>query len=271
MDRAIVILSGGLDSTVALAKVIAERDYHVVAGVFFSYGQKAEQQEFMAAQQVVAHYLETGDLGIEFTLQEVPLSMISIVDSSLLKDSNTDVPKNRSLVEIVPEPTIFKQKGVTTFERRKSVPKPPPSTFVPGRNIYMLTAAAVIARASDAHILVGGWHWQDSSGYPDCTHIFLRHMQLALSSGLDHRIHVSRPLITLSKSDIVTLAHDLDVPHHVTWSCYDPWWAGNVMYADPRGWMHCGRCDSCTLRRTAFEKASVLDHTRYAKDLTCRL
>jgi 7-cyano-7-deazaguanine synthase len=128
-----------------------------------------------------------------------------------------------------------------------------PVTYVPFRNAHFLSAAVSWAEVLGApHIYIGAVE-QDSSGYPDCRPEFYQAFNEVIRSGTKQgRIRVETPLIALRKAQIVTLGLELDAPFHLTWSCYG---------TEDRA---CGICESCILRRKAFEAAGVLDPIPYA-------
>jgi 7-cyano-7-deazaguanine synthase len=125
-----------------------------------------------------------------------------------------------------------------------------PSTFVPGRNIIMLSFAAALAYTERAQAIYGGWNQLDYSGYPDCRTEFLLSMEDALAHGLDlppGALAIRAPLVSMSKAEIIQLGQVINAPLHLTWSCY----AG--------GSAPCGECDSCKIRIAGFATLGVPD------------
>src|SRR5205809_1069242 len=225
MKRAVVLLSGGIDSTTTLAIAIAE-GYEVYA-LSFDYGQRHEI-ETEAARRVA------NSLGAkEHRVANIDLH---IFGGSALTD-DIEVPKQRSETEIA--------HGI-------------PITYVPARNTIFLAYAlawAEVVGASDGFI---GVNAIDYSGYPDCRPEFIeafeRMANLATKmsvGGAKFRIHT--PLIQLTKAQIILRGVELRVDYSLTHSCYDP---------DEKG-RACGRCDSCLLRKRGFAEAGVADPTRY--------
>ncbi|MEJ7604489.1 MAG: 7-cyano-7-deazaguanine synthase QueC [Kofleriaceae bacterium] len=224
MPRAVVLLSGGLDSTTALA--IARADHHDCYALTVRYGQLHVVELEAAAR--VAQALGA----IEHRVVEVDLSPLA---ASALTTVGTAIPKDRSLADI-------------------GVPGDVPSTYVPARNTVLLSLALAWAETLESRDLYIGVNVLDASGYPDCRPAFVRAFealaQVATRSG-GFRIHA--PLIELTKAQIIELGHSLGVDYAMTHSCYDP-----------IGDRACGRCDACVLRRKGFVEAGVPDPTRYA-------
>src|SRR5690606_15772958 len=130
-------------------------------------------------------------------------------------------------------------------------------------NMVMLALAASFAAKHGANVLVGGWHQEDYSGYPDCRDVFLKSMQLAINEALgrdqygDDSFWIYAPLIDEGKDDIVALARGNDVPLEFTWSCYDP------VVTQSKARLACGRCDACQLRIRGFRAAGWIDPAPY--------
>jgi len=227
MKRAVVLLSGGIDSSTTLAIAIAE-GYEAYA-LSFDYGQR-HQIETEAARRVA------GSLGAkEHRVATIDLRMFG---GSALTD-DIDVPKRRSETEIV--------HGI-------------PITYVPARNTVFLAYALAWAEVISARNIFLGVNAIDYSGYPDCRPEFIDAFRnlanLATKAGVEgSRFEVHTPLIKFSKADIIRKAVELSVDLSVTHSCYDP---------SPEG-SACGECDSCLLRLKGFREAGRKDPVRYAK------
>lgn len=223
-SRAIVLLSGGLDSTTALA--IARADGHECLALTVKYGQ-LHQVELDAAARVAAA------LGArEHRVVTVDLSPIA---RSALTASDIAVPKDRSLAEI-------------------GAPGDVPSTYVPARNTVLLSLALAWAESAGARDIYVGVNVLDASGYPDCRPAFVRAFEAlaqVATRGGGFRIHA--PLIEMTKAEIVKRGVALGIDYAITHSCYDP--------VDG---LACGRCDACALRRKGFAEAAIPDPTRYA-------
>lgn len=226
---AVVLLSGGLDSAVCLAA--AARAGHACHAVSFDYGQR-HRAELAAARRVA------GAMGAaSHTVVRVDLGAIG---GSALTDRAIGVPMHRSARAI--------GRGV-------------PVTYVPARNLVFLSIAAAQAEVLGARDIYIGVNALDYSGYPDCRGPFIRAFQRAANLGTragtegGAPLRIRTPLLRLTKAGIVRLAVRLDVPLHLTVSCYT---------ADTRG-RACGACDACLLRRRGFMEAGVADPTRYSK------
>jgi 7-cyano-7-deazaguanine synthase len=223
--RAVVLLSGGLDSTTVLA--LAHAAGREVFALSFGYGQRHAVELACARRQAAKYEVkahEVVDLG--------HVGKLVATATSLVAASELSVPKDAMSGEI-------------------------PSTYVPGRNTLFLAYALAWAEALAAREIWIGINALDYSGYPDCrpefVHAFQELADKATKAGvLGHRTHVHAPLLRWTKAQIVEAGQRLGVDYADTVSCYDP--------VDARA---CGRCDSCTLRRRGFEAAGVADPTRY--------
>jgi 7-cyano-7-deazaguanine synthase len=224
-ERAVVLLSGGLDSTTCLAWAIA-RDYrcHTLA---VDYGQR-HRGELAAARRV------SKALGA-LEHREVAVDLRAIGGSALT--GSIDVPKDRA---------------------ERAIGEGIPVTYVPARNTVFLAIALGWAEVLGARHLVAGMNAVDYSGYPDCRPEFVRAFEglakLATRAGVegaDFKVHT--PLMTLDKAGIIRLGQSLGVDYSLTHSCYDP---------APDG-AACGRCDACILRLRGFLAAGITDPVRY--------
>jgi 7-cyano-7-deazaguanine synthase len=224
MKRAVVLLSGGLDSATVLA--LAREQGYTCHALSFRYGQR-HAVELEAAARVaqalgaVEHKVATVDLGW-------------IGGSALTAD--IAVPKDRDAAEM----------GADI-----------PVTYVPARNALFLCHALAWAEVLGARDLFAGMNALDYSGYPDCRPEFLAAFETlarlgtrAGALGTEWRVHA--PLIAMSKAEIVREGLRLGIDYAITHSCYDP-----------HGTLACGRCDSCLLRKKGFAEAGVPDPTRY--------
>lgn len=224
--RAVVLLSGGLDSATAAA--VAQRDGFEAYALSFSYGQR-HALELEAAQRVATH------LGVRVH-KIVPIDLRAFGGSALTDD--IAVPRDRDVA------------GMSTGI---------PVTYVPARNTIFLSLALAWAEVLGSSDIYIGVNALDYSGYPDCRPEYIESYQamarLATKSGVEGltqlTIHV--PLISLTKAQIITLGVRHGVDYGMTLSCYDPDEAG----------ASCGRCDSCFLRRKGFDEAGVADPTPY--------
>ena len=218
--RAVVLLSGGLDSYTAAA--VAKRDGFSLSALSINYGQR-HVRELDASRAVAAA------LGVERHL-ELALDLSQIGGSSLTS-SAIDVPKDQALD-----------------------PNEIPNTYVPARNTIFLSMALGWAEVLGAADIVIGVNALDYSGYPDCRPEFIqafeRLARLATKAGVEGRpLTVHTPLISLSKADIIRLGLSLGLDYGLTHSCYDP----------PLSGRPCGHCDSCQLRAAGFAEAGATD------------
>lgn len=217
--RAVVLLSGGLDSYTAAA--IAKADGFVLNALTIHYGQR-HAREVESARYVARA------LGVE-QHKELTVDLRPIGGSSLTTD--LDVPRDRDLTA-----------------------RDIPSTYVPARNTIFLSLALGWAEVIGAHDLVVGVNALDYSGYPDCRPEFVRAFEaladVATRAGVEGaRFHIHTPLIQMTKADIIRRGLELGLDYGLTHSCYDPAPSGRP----------CGHCDSCVLRAKGFAAAGVSD------------
>jgi 7-cyano-7-deazaguanine synthase len=223
MPRAVLLLSGGLDSYTAGA--IAQHDGYELFALSVQYGQ-VHAREIEAARRVARA------LGVTRHL-ELDVNLAAFGGSALVGDG--DIPKDRSLNE-----------GPAT----QSIP----STYVPARNTIFLSLALGWAEVVGAEAIVIGVNALDYSGYPDCRPEYLdafeRVAALATRAGVEgRRLTIVAPLLHLSKAEIIQRGTTLGLDYGLTHSCYDPLPTGAP----------CGRCDSCQLRARGFQEAGVAD------------
>lgn len=224
--RAVVLLSGGVDSTTTLA--IAKSEGFDVYALTFRYGQRHEI-EVQAAQKIAAALAALKH-------NVVTIDLRSFGGSALT--SNMDIPKGRSAEEI--------GTGI-------------PITYVPARNTIFLSFALAWAEVIRAQDIFIGVNALDYSGYPDCRPEFIaafeRVANLATKAGIEgsSKFAIRTPLIAMSKAQIIRTGLELGVDYSLTVSCYDP---------SPEG-AACGACDSCQLRKKGFLEAGVSDPTLY--------
>jgi 7-cyano-7-deazaguanine synthase len=224
VPSAVVLLSGGLDSTTALA-VAGSRGFDCYA-LTVRYGQ-LHAVEIEAARRVAA----LADVR-DHQIVDVDLSPLA---ASALTRRDVAVPQDRPLAEI-------------------GAPGDVPVTYVPARNTVLLALALAWAESLGAHDIFVGVNVLDASGYPDCRPAFIAAFevlaQVATRSG---GFHIHAPLIELTKAEIIRLGTGLGVDYGLTHSCYAPSEGGGA----------CGRCDACLLRKKGFAEAGVPDPTRY--------
>ena len=227
MKRAIVLVSGGIDSATTLAICIRE-DFEAYA-LSFDYGQR-HRNEVDAAQSVARA------LGArEHRIAQIDLR---IFGGSALTDEIA-VPKGRSAGEM--------SRGI-------------PATYVPARNTVFLAYALAWAEVLHARDIFIGVNAIDYSGYPDCRPQFIAAFEklasVATKAGSEGaHFHIHAPLISMSKAEIIRKGNELGVDFSHTHSCYDPTSEG----------LACGECDACQLRLQGFRKAGLSDPIAYAK------
>lgn len=230
MKKAVVLLSGGLDSSTCLA--IARDQGYQCYGLSFDYGQK-HHSELQAALRI----------GQAMGLQEHKTIAIDLraFGGSALTDLSIDVP------------VTDKQKIA------QSGPKAGiPVTYVPARNTIFLSMALGYAEVLQAQAIFIGVNAVDYSGYPDCREEFIQAFEkmanLATKAAVEgHRLSIHTPLISLSKAEIINQGRALGVDYSLTVSCYR---------ADQQG-RACGQCESCYLRQQGFKQAGLADPTPY--------
>ena len=226
MKKAVILLSGGLDSATTLA--IAQNDGFTPYGLTFSYGQR-HQFEIGASQKIA----ETCNLA-DHIITEIDLRAFG---GSALTD-DIDVPKDRS--ESIMSESI-------------------PVTYVPARNTIFLSFALAWAEVLQSNDIFLGVNSMDYSGYPDCRPEYIQSFQsmanLATKAGVEgaQSITIHTPLISMTKEEIIRKGLELGVDYSLTHSCYDPDKAGNA----------CGRCDSCSIRLKGFQEAGTVDPINY--------
>jgi 7-cyano-7-deazaguanine synthase len=215
--RALVLLSGGLDS--AVCALLARREGRVVSALTFAYGQRhaveVERAQALGRALAVREHL----------VLELPGGLFA---GSALTDPSVPVPLDRPIDASIP------------------------ATYVPARNLVFLALAAAAAEGRGLDEVWIGVNALDYSGYPDCRPEFIAAFQDALARGTrpgteERAVRVVAPLQRLSKREIVLLGRELGLDFALTWSCYAP---------GPEG-RPCGRCDACVLRRKGFEEAGV--------------
>lgn len=226
--KAIVLLSGGLDSATVLA--VAKSEGYELFALSFSYGQR-HAWEVEAAKRVAA------SIGVA-EHRVVAIDLRAFGGSALTDD--IPVPKGRATAEM--------QHGI-------------PITYVPARNTIFLAFALAWAEVLGANDIYLGVNALDYSGYPDCRPEYIAAFEkmasLATKAGVEGRqaLKIHTPLIALSKAEIIRLGRELGVDYGLTSSCYDP---------SPRG-VPCGQCDSCLLRQKGFRENGIEDPLRYEK------
>ncbi|MDR2866361.1 MAG: 7-cyano-7-deazaguanine synthase QueC [Methanomassiliicoccaceae archaeon] len=220
MPKAIVLLSGGLDSAVTLALSVSHGNETVALS--FRYGQR-HARELDSAKDIAKHY-DTEHFIVDIDLSAFRSSLIG----------------NTGKVE----------------KDRENIGGDIPPTYVPARNIIMMSIAAGLCESEGADRIYIGANSVDYSGYPDCREEFFMSFGEMLRKGTKagaegHPIRIETPILNMSKSEIIGLGKRMNVPMHLTWSCYSG------------GKKACGRCDSCILRLKGFRDAGYRDEAEY--------
>ena len=225
MKKAIILLSGGLDSATCL--VIAKEQGYKCYGLSFKYGQR-HQFEIKSAKKLARHYNISDHITMNIDLRKF--------GGSALTD-NIQVPKKRN-------------------ENKMS--KEIPITYVPARNTIFLSFALAYAEVKNSNDIFIGVNALDYSGYPDCRPLFINSFEkmanLGTKTGInDSSIKIHTPLINMKKSEIIQKGLSLGLDFKMTHSCYDPYENGSP----------CGECDSCILRLAGFKQAGLNDPLEY--------
>ena len=221
--KALVLFSGGLDSTTCLALAVEQYGANEVLALSVSYGQK-HTKEIEAAKAVAAYYgvkLKTLDLAAIFADS----------DCSLLKGSTQEIPKE------------------SYAEQLTETDGKPVSTYVPFRNGLFLSSAASIALSNGCEVIYYGAHADDAAGnaYPDCSQPFNDAINQAIYLGSGQQLRVEAPFVGKTKADVVAEGLRLHAPYQLTWSCYEG------------GEKPCGLCGTCRDRAAAFAANGVSD------------
>ena len=224
--KAVILSSGGIDSTTTMAMAKAEN--YAIYSLTFNYGQR-HMPELEAAKKVARYFAAKKHLVISIDLRSI--------GGSALTD-NIDVPKGRDDHAI--------RYGI-------------PVTYVPARNTIFLSYALAWAEVLQASDIFIGVNSIDYSGYPDCRPEFIaayeRLANLATKAAVEGKVimKIKTPLISMTKADIIKKGIELGVDYSLTHSCYDPSREGKA----------CGLCDSCILRKKGFREAAIPDPTHY--------
>ncbi|MBI5181382.1 MAG: 7-cyano-7-deazaguanine synthase QueC [Nitrospirae bacterium] len=242
MKRAIVLSSGGIDSTTAMA--IAKAEGYEVYSLSFNYGQR-HKIELEQAKKIADYFGAKKHIIIDIDLRKFGGSALT---------ADIDVPKDRQIDDMTNEI---------------------PVTYVPARNTIFLSFALAWAEVVNADSIFIGVNAIDYSGYPDCRPEYIKAFEnmanLATKAGVEGKIRfkIKTPLINMTKADIIKKGAELGVDYSLTWSCYDPQPTmlpfSSELQTPNSKLIPCGRCDSCLLRKKGFIEAGVKDPTRYKK------
>lgn len=227
MKKAVILLSGGLDSTTCLA--IAKSNNYSLHALSFRYGQRHEFEISAAKECSKSFQVE------DHVIMDIDLRAFG---GSALTD-NIEVPKNSKIAKNGDEIPI---------------------TYVPARNTIFLSFALAYAETIKSQDIFIGVNALDYSGYPDCRPEYIKSFEamsnLATKAGVEGELQlkIHTPLIDLSKKEIIEKGIDLNVDYSITHSCYDPDLAG----------VSCGLCDACSIRKEGFKKTNIVDPIQYA-------
>lgn len=221
--RALVLFSGGVDSTTCLGLAVEEYGKENVTALSISYGQK-HTKEIEAADSIAKYY------GVEHIYLDLA-KIFEYSDCSLLSHSKSDVPQE------------------SYAEQLKKTDGKPVSTYVPFRNGLFLSSAASIALSKNCSVIYYGAHSDDAAGnaYPDCSDAFNKAMSDAVYIGSGNQLTIEAPFVSYTKSEVIKKGLELKVPYELTWSCYEG------------GDRPCGKCGTCIDRARAFELNGVND------------
>ncbi len=221
--KAMVLFSGGVDSTTCLGMAVEKYGRENVIALSVSYGQK-HTKEIEAAGKIAQYYkVEHLSLDLE--------KIFAYSDCSLLSHSTEEVPQE------------------TYAEQLAQTDGKPVSTYVPFRNGLFLASAASIALSKDCEVIYYGAHADDAAGnaYPDCSDAFNKAMNEAIYLGSGKQVHIEAPFVNWTKAEVVKEGLRLKVPYELTWSCYE----GKDK--------PCGVCGTCRDRAEAFRANGVED------------
>ncbi len=223
MEKALVLFSGGLDSSTCLAIAVDKYGSENVIALSIYYGQKHKKE--IEASDKVAQYYNVEHLKMDLS------KIFEFSDCSLLSNSHEEIPEKSYAKQI-----------------EESDGKPV-STYVPFRNGLFISAAASIALSKGCSVIYYGAHSDDAAGnaYPDCSEEFNGAMGQAVYIGSGKQLRIEAPFVSLTKADVVKIGLMLKVPYEMTWSCYEG------------GEKPCGKCGTCIDRAEAFAKNGVKD------------
>lgn len=221
--KAISVLSGGLDSTVATTYFADKYDIHALT---FDYGQRSARMEIESSEVICEK------LGMKHTVIELPW-LKKLGKSALTSDF--EVPELKA--------DELDKKEICAETARK--------VWVPGRNIVFTSIATSFAEAENAEMIIMGWDLEEAVTFPDNSKDFLDAFNNVLEIGTIDGVQIMAPLIDLNKKEIVKMGVKINAPLHLSYSCY----MGQKQ--------HCGICESCMRRKRAFREAEIEDRVKY--------
>ena len=223
MKKAISVLSGGLDCTVATSVYAKEYEIHAIT---FNYGQKSFKQELRASKEIC------DKMGFEHTVIDLPW-LAQISNSTLNTDE--DIPK-------------VSEEDLDDIEKSSETAS---SVWVPARNMVFTAIATSFGESIGAEIIIVGWDAEEAATFPDNSKEFLNAYNELIKIGSPENIKIEAPAIDLNKEEIVKLGLEVGAPIEISYSCY----SGREK--------HCGVCESCMRRKRAFKKLNIKDLTEY--------
>ncbi len=221
--KAISVLSGGLDCTVATSAYAQDYEIHAIT---FNYGQKSFEQELKASKEICKK--------MNWTHEVIDLPWLSKISTSSLNTSE-DIPE-------------VKEEELDDLEKSKTSAS---SVWVPARNMVFTSIATSYAESIGAEIIIVGWDREEAATFPDNSKEFLNAFNELIEIGSPDNIKIEAPAIDLNKEEIVELGVKVGAPMELSYSCY----AGREK--------HCGVCESCMRRKRAFKKLKIDDPTEY--------
>ncbi len=223
MKKAISVLSGGLDCTVATS--IFSKDYEIHA-ITFDYGQKAFKRELEASKEIC------NKMG--WTHEVIELPWLAQISNSSLNTSQD-----------IPEPTSDDLDDIEKSQESAS------SVWVPARNTVFTSIALSYCESIGAEAIIVGWNGEEGATFPDNSKEYLEKFNELIDVGSPDKIKIEAPLIDLNKEEIVTLGLEFGAPMELSYSCYK----GEEK--------QCGVCESCMRRKRAFENVGIKDKSEY--------
>lgn len=221
--KAIAVLSGGLDSTIASCVYAKEYNIHAIT---FDYGQKSAKCEIESSRKISNN--------MDFKHSVINLEW-------LYKISNSSLNTDREI------PTLNEDQ-LNDLEKCSETAS---NVWVPGRNTVFTAIATSFAESENAEIIIVGWDKEEAITFPDNSKEFLDKFNNLLKIGSPKNIEIKAPLINLNKKEIVQLGKKINAPMELSYSCYK----GNQK--------HCGVCESCIRRKRAFKQSKIIDLTEY--------
>ena len=221
--KAIAVLSGGLDCTVATSTYAKDYDIHAIT---FNYGQKSFNQELKASKEICKK--------MNWTHEVIDLPWLAKISTSSLNTS-----------EEIPE---LKEEELDDLKKSKASAS---SVWVPARNMVFTSIATSYAESIGAEIIIVGWDAEEAATFTDNSKEFLNAFNELIETGSPDKIRIEAPAIDLNKEEIVELGMKVGAPMELSYSCY----AGREK--------HCGICESCMRRKRAFKKLKIKDPTDY--------